>query len=98
MDNYTPDGAILVFLLGMEDINAVIDAILADSRRLNPKKYEIFVLHLQIQSSDKKRVFDRCRPGVRKIILSTDIAKTSFTVDDVVFVIDSGKVKELSFD
>jgi len=44
------------------------------------------------------QVFDYAPEGMRKCIVSTNIAETSLTVDGVRFVIDSGKVKEMSYD
>jgi len=43
-------------------------------------------------------VFDRPPSQQRKVILATNIAETSITVDDVVYVIDAGKIKVKSFD
>ncbi|TSL28277.1 putative ATP-dependent RNA helicase YTHDC2 [Bagarius yarrelli] len=51
-----------------------------------------------MQTSDQRKVLKPAPCGIRKIILSTNIAETSITVNDVVFVIDSGKVKEKAFD
>ncbi|KAF7131696.1 hypothetical protein RHSIM_Rhsim09G0102100 [Rhododendron simsii] len=46
----------------------------------------------------QKLIFDEPEDGVRKIVLATNIAETSITINDVVFVIDCGKAKESSYD
>lgn len=51
-----------------------------------------------MQSSDQRRIFQRPTNGKRKIVLSTNLAETSITIDDIVYVIDSGKVKVKSYD
>ncbi|KAG9487928.1 hypothetical protein GDO78_007629 [Eleutherodactylus coqui] len=93
-------GAILIFLPGYDEIVGLRDRILYDDKRFaeNSHRYQIFMLHSNMQTVDQKRVLKTPPVGIRKIILSTNIAETSITVNDVVFVIDSGKVKEKSYD
>lgn len=47
---------------------------------------------------DQRLIFNEPPDGIRKIILSTSIAETSITIEDVVYVIDSGKTKYNKFD
>ncbi|XP_073408067.1 3'-5' RNA helicase YTHDC2 isoform X2 [Dendrobates tinctorius] len=93
-------GAILIFLPGYDEIVGLRDRILYDDKRFseNSHRYQIFMLHSNIQTTDQKKVLKNPPVGIRKIILSTNIAETSITINDVVFVIDSGKVKEKSYD
>ncbi|KAM4810289.1 3'-5' RNA helicase YTHDC2 [Rhinophrynus dorsalis] len=93
-------GAILIFLPGYDEIVGLRDRILFDDKRFadNAHRFQVFMLHSNMQTSDQKKVLKTPPAGIRKIILSTNIAETSITVNDVVFVIDSGKVKEKSFD
>ncbi|XP_008552870.1 3'-5' RNA helicase YTHDC2 isoform X2 [Microplitis demolitor] len=94
-----PSGSILVFLPGYDDIVTMREKITTEEKRLSAGlRITLFVLHSNMQMSDQKRLFRPCPPGTRKIILATNIAETSITIDDVVYVIDSGKVKEKSFD
>ncbi|GBP79903.1 Probable ATP-dependent RNA helicase YTHDC2 [Eumeta japonica] len=87
-----PKGSILIFLPGYDDIVTIRDLIQSYSE-MNTVKYQIFTLHSNMQTLDQKKVFNPL-PNARKIIISTNIAETSITIDDVVYVIDSCKVKE----
>ncbi|XP_048505988.1 3'-5' RNA helicase YTHDC2-like isoform X2 [Athalia rosae] len=94
-----PLGSLLVFLPGYDDIVTMRERINGEERRMNEEfRYNLFILHSNMQTSDQLRVFKPSPEGTRKIILSTNIAETSITIDDVVYVIDCGKVKEKSFD
>ncbi|KAM7393407.1 hypothetical protein PAMA_008186 [Pampus argenteus] len=96
----TTEGATLIFLPGYNEIVSLRDRILYDDKRFstNSERYQVFTLHSDMLTLDQRKVMKTPPPGVRKIILSTNIAETSITINDVVFVIDSGKVKEKSFD
>uniref|UniRef100_A0A7N0RJX1 RNA helicase n=4 Tax=Kalanchoe fedtschenkoi TaxID=63787 RepID=A0A7N0RJX1_KALFE len=96
--NDSDDGAILVFVPGWDDIKKIREALLASSYFNDESKFLILSLHSMVPSKDQKLVFQQPPAGCRKIILSTNIAETSVTIDDVVYVIDSGKMKEKSYD
>uniref|UniRef100_A0A8C3L563 RNA helicase n=1 Tax=Chrysolophus pictus TaxID=9089 RepID=A0A8C3L563_CHRPC len=98
--NSSDGGAILIFLPGYDEIVSLRDRIIFDDKRFvdNAHRYQVFMLHSYMRTLDQKNVLKTPPSGIRKIILSTNIAETSITVSDVVFVIDSGKMKEKSFD
>uniref|UniRef100_A0A183GF77 Helicase C-terminal domain-containing protein n=1 Tax=Heligmosomoides polygyrus TaxID=6339 RepID=A0A183GF77_HELPZ len=83
-------------LPGFDDIVQLRDKITNES--WTGRRPVIFTLHSQMNSFDQQKVFDSVGPTERKVILSTNIAEASLTIDDVVFVIDSGKVKEKTYD
>ncbi|KAA0177657.1 hypothetical protein FNF27_00830 [Cafeteria roenbergensis] len=91
-------GAVLVFLPGWEDISAVRSALQADAILGNESRAQILALHSAVPGKEQRRVFQRPPPGVMKVVLSTNIAETSLTIDDVVYVIDSGMHKQKGHD
>ncbi|XP_076664507.1 putative ATP-dependent RNA helicase DHX34 isoform X2 [Andrena cerasifolii] len=92
----TEKGDLLIFLSGMSEITAVVDAAKEYSQKKN--NWIVLPLHSTLSISEQDKVFDYVPDGVRKCIVSTNIAETSITIDGIRFVIDSGKVKEMSYD
>ena len=91
------DGAVLVFLPGLKEIVS-LDNLMKARKFLgedftNTAKYRIFMLHSAIPLMQQE-VFSPLPSGVRKIILSTNIAETSVTIPEVAFVIDTCKHRE----
>lgn len=89
-------GDVLIFLSGIQEINTVAEAIIDYVR--TTKKWIILRLHSSLSIDIQDKVFDLAPLGIRKCILATNIAETSVTIDGIRFVVDSGKVKEMTDD
>ncbi|KLO12032.1 P-loop containing nucleoside triphosphate hydrolase protein [Schizopora paradoxa] len=88
-------GDILIFLTGREDIERCLD-FLSDLMPTLPqraKKLEPVPLHSGLTAAEQMAAFEPAEPGSRKIIISTNIAEASVTIEGVSFVIDCGFVK-----
>ncbi|XP_031550267.1 putative ATP-dependent RNA helicase DHX57 isoform X2 [Actinia tenebrosa] len=91
-------GAILVFLSGMAEITTLLEQLNTNILFKDKGKFLILPLHSTLSSEEQGLIFKRPKEGVTKIVLSTNIAETSVTIDDIVYVIDCGKMKENRYD
>ncbi|KAL2914415.1 hypothetical protein HK105_205982 [Polyrhizophydium stewartii] len=91
-------GSILVFLPGMAEIRRVKE--LLDSRAPDRTKPRLWVLclHGLLSGQEQSLVFQSAPAGLRKVVLSTNVAETGVTIPDVVYVIDSGRAREVCYD
>eukprot|EP00929_Paragymnodinium_shiwhaense_P031664 TRINITY_DN17692_c0_g1_i1.p1 TRINITY_DN17692_c0_g1~~TRINITY_DN17692_c0_g1_i1.p1 ORF type:complete len:1207 (-),score=325.75 TRINITY_DN17692_c0_g1_i1:212-3832(-) len=85
-------GAILVFLPGWETIEAVHKLL---RRADSANAMYIIPLHSQVPKESQQQAFNPAPWGKIKVILSTNIAESSVTIEDVVYVVDSCRVKQL---
>ncbi|KAI0828826.1 P-loop containing nucleoside triphosphate hydrolase protein [Trametes gibbosa] len=83
-------GGILIFLSGVQEIRQCME------RLRNVPNSRVFPLHANLSSDEQRLVF--APTSEWKIIVSTNVAETSVTIDDVIYVIDGGKVKETHYD
>lgn len=90
--NQNVPGAVLIFLPGWNLIFALMKH-LQNSQHFSGPNFSILPCHSQIPREDQRKVFAPVPPGVTKIILSTNIAETSITIDDIVYVIDICKAR-----
>jgi ATP-dependent RNA helicase DDX35 len=94
-----PNGDILVFLTGREEIDTAVQAISERSAQLHPRAPSMMPLALYAGLSTEQQmyVFEPAPENTRKIIFSTNIAEASVTIEGIVYVIDSGFVKLRAF-
>ncbi|KAL2653940.1 hypothetical protein R1flu_022068 [Riccia fluitans] len=92
------EGAVLVFMTGVEDISALLDKLRQHPVLGDSEKVMLLPCHGSMGTPEQKLIFNPAPPGVRKIVLATNMAETSITINDVVFVVDCGKAKESSYD
>jgi len=92
-------GDILVFLTGQEEIELAHEMLLSRMKGLGKKIGELKVLDIYsaLPSEMQAKIFEPTPVGARKVILATNIAETSLTIDGIVFVIDCGFCKQTAF-
>ena len=90
-------GAVLIFLPGLKEIDDTLCAMAGHSVLGDPDACVLFKLHSSVSTEEQSAVFKPTPPGTTKIVVSTNIAETSITIDDVTAVIDAGLHKEMRY-
>lgn len=83
-------GDVLIFLEGESEIKECMEAL----DKINKHNgYEIYPLFSRLSKEEQEEVFTPTKKGKTKVVIATNIAETSLTIDGIKTVIDSGKVK-----
>ncbi|KAI5960705.1 hypothetical protein CANMA_003967 [Candida margitis] len=91
---FVNDGDILVFMTGQEDIEITCGLLREKLEMLeNPPPLEILPIYSTMPQELQKRIFNKSSVKKRKVVIATNIAETSLTVDGIKYVIDCGLVK-----
>ena len=93
-------GDILVFLTGQEEIETAAEVLTQRTRNLGSRIAELIVcpIYANLPSEQQAKIFEKTPKGARKVVLATNIAETSLTIDGITYVIDTGFNKQKSFD
>ncbi|RSM20430.1 Pre-mRNA-splicing factor ATP-dependent RNA helicase-like protein cdc28 [Fusarium ambrosium] len=89
-------GDILIFLTGQDEIEAAELEIAETAKKLGSRIKELVIcpIYANLPSELQSKIFEPTPDGARKVVLATNIAETSLTIDGIVYVIDPGYVKE----
>ncbi|NXS08581.1 DHX40 helicase, partial [Neodrepanis coruscans] len=100
-----PEGDILVFLTGQVEIERACDLLFKKAECID-YRYEvhdqaiegllILPLYGSMSTDQQKRIFLPAPAGIRKCVVSTNIAATSLTIEGIRYVVDAGFVKQLN--
>ena len=92
-----PAGDILIFLTGQEEIEAACSALADRLEQLaelgTTPPMSILPIYSQLPADLQAKIFQAAPDGVRKCVVSTNIAETSLTLDGILYVVDSGMCK-----
>lgn len=93
-------GDVLVFLTGQEEIDTCCDALAARAKTLGRAAPELVILpvYAALPPDMQARIFEPAPEGARKVVLATNIAETSITIDGIRYVVDPGFVKLNAYD
>ncbi|CCH43752.1 Pre-mRNA-splicing factor [Wickerhamomyces ciferrii] len=87
-------GDILIFMTGQEDVDVTCEVLADKLKQLDdPPPLEILPMYSSLPAEQQKKIFKKTKPGYRKVVVATNIAETSLTVDGIAFVIDPGYSK-----
>ena len=91
-----PPGDVLLFLTGQEEIDTACEVLFERMKSLGPEVPELIILpvYSALPSEMQSRIFDPAPPGARKVVIATNIAETSLTIDGIFYVVDPGFVKQ----
>lgn len=91
-----PPGDILLFLTGQEEIDTACEILYERMKSLGPDVPELIILpvYSALPSEMQTRIFEPATPGSRKVVIATNIAETSLTIDGIYYVVDPGFVKQ----
>lgn len=95
-----PPGDILLFLTGQEEIDTSCEILYERMKALGPSVPELIILpvYSALPSEMQSRIFEPAPPGSRKVVIATNIAETSITIDHIYYVVDPGFVKQNAYD
>ena len=93
------DGDVLVFLTGQEEIETANEILAHRAKVLGNKIAELILcpIYANLPSDQQAKIFEETPKQSRKVVLATNIAETSLTINGIKYVIDTGFNKETSF-
>jgi ATP-dependent RNA helicase DHX8/PRP22 len=94
-----PEGDILVFLTGQEEIDTACEILFERMKALGPAVPELIILpvYSSLPSEMQTKIFDPAPEGSRKCVVATNIAEASLTIDGIYYVVDPGFGKQKVF-
>jgi pre-mRNA-splicing factor ATP-dependent RNA helicase DHX16 len=93
------NGDVLVFLTGQEEIETAAEILTQRARNLGSRIPELLIcpIYANLPSDQQSKIFEKTPKRARKVVLATNIAETSLTIDGICYVIDTGFNKQKTF-